>query len=562
MGEETNTLPGSSPIETHSRQSHHLVHTIMRPFTTPLVLSAAQVRFMLAMLATVALILFVRLIQLGSLQREVYNDIALIYRYLWRIQGGEWPVGFVLSAGPLYHYLIMPIVGLTGINYFGLKLASVIVSLGVLLFTSAFARRLIDHSFALLTLFVAGISSWLLIFSRLGNSQILVPLLVMAALWLVLRVVQAGRRVDVIACAVVSALGLYVYPQSFVLPGVTFATLIALRLTGQSVRWTDLYWFVLVTLPAALPFVGIVLLDPENFTSGYIGRKITTEGEAVAALVGNILRALPAFHVQGDSVFRSNPQELPHLDRISGVLFLLGLVFWLLPQRRRLSPVLLVPLLLLQVPAILVLSQPGEVPSASRTLGVAPIAYVLVASGLWWLLHLLRQWVSRRTAGVVIGVLLAVMLLLNMQRYFQVYISNLPYRNTSLGRLIAEYANMLPDDTTVYLVGQKWESRMPEEPSVRYVMRDPDQLQMLKPEELTCDHLLTLDSPAVLIWSFHENLPAPALEPCQDWLPVQLYTSDRGLPIFHAAPLRPGSSAAARPRSGRAAAYPYRILYE
>lgn len=544
MGEETNTLPGSSPIETHSRRSHQCVHTIMRPFTTPLALSAAQVRFMLAAIATVTLILFVRLVQLGSLQREVYNDIALIYRYLWRIQDGEWPVGFVLSAGPLYHYLIMPIVGLTGINYVGLKLASVIVSLGVLLFTFACARRLIDRSFALLTLFVAGISSWLLIFSRLGNSQILVPLLVMAALWLVLRIVQEHRRVDVIACAVVSALGLYVYPQSFVLPGVTFTTLVALRLTGQPVRWTDLYWFVLVTLLAALPFVGIVALDPENFTSGYIGRKINPEGGTVAALAGNTRRALLAFHVQGDIVFRSNPQELPHLDRISGVLFLLGLVFWLLPQRRRLSPVLLVPLLLLQVPAILVLGQPDEVPSASRTLGVAPIAYVLVASGLWWLLHLLRQWVSQRTTGVVIGVLLAVMLLLNMQRYFQVYISNLPYQNTPLGRLIAEYADMLPNDTTVYLVGQKWESRMPEELSVRYVMRDPDQLQTLEPEELTCEHLRTLESPAVLVWSFHESLPAPELAPCQDWLPAQLYTSDRGLPIFHAAPLRPGTAAA------------------
>src|SRR5207244_4162422 len=107
-------------------------------------------------------------------------------------------------------------------------------------------------------------------------------------------------------------------------------------------------------------------------------------------LFGNIARAVLALHVRGDDTFRSNPAGLPHLDWISGVLFLGGIVFWLRTERRRWSPVLLVPLLLLQVPSMLVLSQPEEVPSAGRTLGVAPIVYILVASGLWWLLRSIR----------------------------------------------------------------------------------------------------------------------------------------------------------------------------
>lgn len=489
-------------------------------------------------------ILFVRLVQLDTLQNEVYNDIALIYRYLWRIQAGEWPVGFVLSAGPLYHYLILPVTGLTGVTYFGLKLASVIVSLGVLLVTFALCQRLIDPVFALLAVFIAGVSSWLLIFSRLGNSQILVPLLVMCALWLTMRFVQAGRQRDLIASAVISALGLYVYPQSFVLPGVIVATLVCLRWTGLPVRWRDLAWFVLVTLLCTLPFVGLVLMDPANFTSGYIGKKINPDGNIVMVLAGNTLNALLALHVRGDAVFRSNPVHLPHLDRVSGVLFLIGLVYWLQRDRWRWSPLLLVPLLLLQMPSILVLNQPGEVPSASRTLGIAPIVYILVASGLWWLVQGLQRWGSRRSALVVAGVLLGVMLHLNMQRYFQAYIPGLPYQNTPIGQLIADYANMLPVDTQIYLVGEKWESRMPEISSVEYVLRHPKNLHTLKPEEVTCEQLKTLKQPAVLIWSFHDELPAAQLEPCRQWLPVQRYVSPRELPIFHAAPLRLESDAA------------------
>src|SRR5262249_16407667 len=158
-----------------------------------------------------------------------------------------WPTHFTLSSGPLYHYLIMPVIALTGPTYFGIKLASVLVSLGVLVATYALARRLIDERFGLLATLIAGVSSWLLLFSRLGNSQILVPLLATCALWLVLRIVEGGRA-DVVACAMVSALGLYIYPQSFILPLVIGLTLVCLRWMGMSVRWADLGRFALVTM--------------------------------------------------------------------------------------------------------------------------------------------------------------------------------------------------------------------------------------------------------------------------------------------------------------------------
>ncbi|MCG8349463.1 MAG: hypothetical protein MI924_16985, partial [Chloroflexales bacterium] len=131
---------------------------------SPWRLFAHQAWFFGLALATGALILFLRLIQLDELQAEMYNDIVILYEYLAEIRDGEWPLHFVLSAGPLYHYLIMPIVALTGMNYFGLKLASVIVSLGVLAATYGLSRRLLDDRFALLAVFIAGVSSWLLIF--------------------------------------------------------------------------------------------------------------------------------------------------------------------------------------------------------------------------------------------------------------------------------------------------------------------------------------------------------------------------------------------------------------
>ena len=171
---------------------------------------------------------------------------------------------------------------------------------------------------------------------------------------------------------------------------VVFATLLCLAWTRPGIRRSHLLLFALVSLLGAVPFLMIVARDPANFSTGYIGSKWSADANLPGVLLGNVRRGLLALHVCGDGVFRSNPVLQPHLDMLSGVLFLLGVVFWLWPGRRQWSPVLLVPFFLLQLPSMLVLSQPGEVPSASRTLGIAPIAYLLVASGLWWVVDSLR----------------------------------------------------------------------------------------------------------------------------------------------------------------------------
>ncbi len=502
------------------------------------VLSHGQIWFFVLALATAATVLFLRLFQLDQLQAEIYGDIAIVYEYIADIQAGKWPTYFSLSSGPLYHYIIMPIIALTGRSYFGMKLASVAVSLGILAATYALARRLIDDRFALLAVFIAGVSSWLLIFSRLGNSQILVPLLTTCALWLALRVAQDGRLADIVACAAVSVLGLYVYPQSFVLAPVVGLTLVCLRWTGLRVRWADLWRFALATILCVLPFALIVARDPANFFSGYIGGKLESSGDFAGTLIGNVTRTLLALHVRGDAGFRSNPAELPHLDWISGALFLGGVVFWLQPERRRWSPALFVPLVLLQVPSMLVLKELGDIPSASRTLGVAPIAYILVASGLWWLVRSVRAPLPRWLSLAVGAALLGAILLLNAQRYFQTYIGGLPYQNTPMGRIIATYLDSLPPDTQIYMVGCCWEYAMPEPKSILYTMARPDHLHLAEQDSLSCALLQSLPQPAVLIWSFHTALPAPQLEECRAWLPAQMYSSVQGRPVFYAAPLR------------------------
>jgi hypothetical protein len=167
---------------------------------------------------------------------------------------------------------------------------------------------------------------------------------------------------------------------------------------------------------------------------------------------------------------------------------------------------------------------------------VAPIAYILVASGLWWLIQYFTKIVRQRIGLVTAGALLATIFALNMQRYFVTYIGELPYHDTSIGGRIALYADSLPPDTQVYVVGCCWEGGMPELPFVQLVAMRSQNLHALDPQDLTCDQLSSLPEPAVLIWSFHDPVPAPQITSCQQWLPAQLYVSPKGLPVFYAAP--------------------------
>jgi len=292
-----------------------------------------------------------------------------------------------------------------------------------------------------------------------------------------------------------------------------------------------------VSLLWAIPFGFIVARDPANFFSGYIGGKLETGGNTFKILLGNVEHALLAFHVHGDVVFRSNPAELPHLDVISGILFLAGLAYWLW-RRWRLSPVLIIPFLLLQVPSMLVLRYPIEVPSASRTLAVAPLAYVLVASGLWWVATLFRR--IPGMARILVASTLLWILLLNTQRYFTIYAAGLPDHNTPFGRIIAEYIDGLPRDTQVLVAGCCWTmASQPEPKSILYTMKVPHQVRFIDVDQLSCATLDLFHRPLVMIWAPRNGLPSPAMRSCAARFSPSLHLHPIGGPVFRSSPVGP-----------------------
>ncbi|HRN50968.1 MAG TPA: glycosyltransferase family 39 protein [Anaerolineales bacterium] len=485
-------------------------------------------------------VLAVRFWKLESLQAEVFGDISTATIYVRDVVSGRWPFYIPLSTGPLFHYLAAPAALVMGLTYYSLKVSSVLISLGALAFTYALARRLINSTFATLATFIAGISYWLLIHSRLGNVPIVVPLLAAALAWLLVCYIQQPENRWLRWAAVVSILGLYTYPGAYMLPAALLLAMLILHFSGPRVPAADWLRVIALLILLALPYAWIVSQNAVAFTSeGYLGGKFVLSAEGIGQLAQNALKAFAAYNIRGDSISRVNIAYRPHLDAVSGVLFLLGMWFWLHQPRRREGLILLGMFALMHVPSMLVISNNHEVPSATRTVGAAPLAYVFVASGIWQLAAWLRTRASHAvTVAACLGLVLFITLL-NLVGYFGAYINGLPYQNTPIARHITDYANLLPENTQVYLVSCCWESGMPEPISIQDEMDQPENFHHIQADELSCSALdATLQGPAVIVWSYREPLPAPQLEACAERFPAQQFTSRSNLPLFHAAPVQ------------------------
>ncbi len=487
---------------------------------------------------SVVLALVMRFFRIDSIQSEMYGDIEIVQTYVINVIDGNWPWYFNLSSGPLYHYLIAPILMWLGTGYDQIKVASILVSVMILGLTYVVARRLGGRELAMITLMVAGTGSWLLLFSRLGNSQIFVPLVTVGSLLAMLYYLQTQRIGWLYASAIIAAMGLYSYPQSFVVAPVMWFTLVVLWRTGVVKHRSDLWIYATAIVVCALPFVWMYIDNPALAAGSYVTEKIEDVDNIVGRLFEVVTRGVLAYFTMGDIVFRNNPTGIPHVDMVGSVFLVIGLIVWVRnPQLRPWSPLLIVPFLLLHVPSLLVLRYPEQVPSASRSIGAAPYAYIFIAYGL----YATYQWLAQRrqvVAAVMLVVLLGVSVQQNIDRYFVRYVAGLPYGDVPIGREIVRYAEMLSPKTLIYVVGCCWRDGTPEPFFSQIQMQDRNRLRRFDPADtLTCTALKSIERPAVLIWSVDDALPNQQVEACAEEFRPVLHTNRDGVPLFYSSAL-------------------------
>ena len=382
----------------------------------------------LALLATLAVALFVRLYDLGGQPAGLWRDESRHGLQALRIWGdpGYRPIYVVEGADlpALLFYLMAPVVGLLGPEAWSARLVSALAGALTPLALYWAAGPMLGRRATLLAAALAAWASWSLSMSRWAFPATLDHLLVLTAVGLVWRCLPGGPRtkdqrprsnnsaapraepamepgdgapsssvsgrwsfLGMALAGLLGGLAVYAYHTGRVAP-LALAAVTALRLGPSPAAWRralpGLAAAALVGALTVAPLAAYILGDLEGYNRRVGSVSILDSNDPnvhspLGLLLGNLGRYALAYHVEGDGNGRHHMPAAPLLDPVAGLLMALGLA--LAVTRARSSPGLAAALALgavYLVPGVF----SGNAPHAMRSLGTLAPALMLAGAAL------------------------------------------------------------------------------------------------------------------------------------------------------------------------------------
>ncbi len=404
----------------------------------------------------VLIYLCVGLFYLDTLPAEWFGDVSISHNYTVQILAGKFPYQFTTSVGPTYHYLIAPIISILGTSYYAYKFSSLLLGMIGIICISELGREIGDEDLGILSAFVAALSFWYLVWSRLGSSpQMILPTLSSLTVLGILKYQKNKNFLMYIIGCVSSVLGLFTYPGVFLLPLVWVCLSILFVKSFKLISFSMIVIFLSLSL-----FAYVLSRDQDNFLNTYMGKKISNAATMTSLQImqktgHNALKTIGMLHFKGDEVFRWNVPYSPHLDAVSGIFFIIGLINMFNKHRRGHILYLLLPMLILPLPSIWPGHPAGEVPQAGRTFAIVPMVFILVASGIQSC-YVRFKHLSRLFAYFALTAILITISVLNLYKYFYIYPKTLPLSNISVTQPLSRVLDAQSPTTKIYIPRCCW----------------------------------------------------------------------------------------------------------
>ena len=379
---------------------------------------------LVAMLAIMLLGAFFRLDDLEGVPPEMTSDHVEKLLDAQRVKEGQYNIFFANNGGrePFQMYAMALFSNLPGqsINFTSLKLLAVIESLVSLPLFFWLGReifgerhRKLGTGVGLIMMALVAVSYWHVSITRLALRIIMTPLVTTFLLIYLSRAMRLNRRADFIKVGLILGFGLYTYQAVRMLPivivvGVALAVMLKAKSWRDVARYSlNLAVLVWIAFMVFLPLFHYSVENPEHFwlrtTGRLLGDDVITEtledgnivqrdatlqerleafNENLPVLMSNVRNVLLMYNWKGDVAWINGAPNAPAMDTFAGTLFILGLATWLVLMIRKRDPVYwLMPIMLLimLMPSALSIAYPIENPSATRTSGSLPEAYLLAA---------------------------------------------------------------------------------------------------------------------------------------------------------------------------------------
>lgn len=353
-----------------------------------------------------------------------------------------------------------------GMNFDTLKLLSVLEGLLTLPILWWMGREIVGERdrqlgniVGLILAALVAVSYWHTALSRLALRIVLTPLVTGLLMVFFTRALRHNRRSDFILSGLVLGFGLYTYQAVRMLPVVIVVGLLMVlvfKARDMRERWqyvVNLSVLVLVSLVVFVPMLGFSAQFPEHFwmrssgrlfgdaviqtqdesgnliyRSGTLQERLEAFNQNLPILSSNIRNALLMYNWKGDVAWINAAPNYPAMDTLTGALLIVGLAAWLARMIARRDVVdWLIPIMLfiMLLPSALSIAYPIENPSATRTSGTLPEAYLLAAFPLGVIAVSITHIMPRVKGAILAAGLVAVVVVgayrMNSTIYFEDY---------------------------------------------------------------------------------------------------------------------------------------------
>ncbi|MGQ9502394.1 MAG: PA14 domain-containing protein [Anaerolineae bacterium] len=479
-----------------------------------------RLRMDIWLLVILAIALFFRTYRFHSVPFGVWYDEAVAgieARLVWDDPTFR-PLFWESMNHPAHHlYLFALSLRLFGDTIWALRAVSVAFGMGTVLAAYLFGRALYGRRWGLLLAFLVATARWDVNFSRVAMNSIEVPFFAFLTLFCAVRAWRSQLQSPGWMAATGLALGLGLcFHTAFRLFAAAFSLFGGVLLILQAKRRSEIeetgsshltsHQSISRTLPgiypsalflvavwlATAPVVQFAMTHPTIFWQRTRTVAIFTNREnpdLAAALLNNIRKHALMFNYRGDPNGRHNLPGAPTLDRLSGVLFVLGLAL-AIARRDRVSRffLLLFPFGL----AGGIFSLDFEAPQSLRSIAALPAVLYFIAlslDALWSELRWSAAITRPRWSWIIAALGLGIITVENAQMYFLRQANDIAVwqsfstPETLIGMKVAElgtwpvyyFSPLLYDHPTIRFLAPERVSANGF-PSVRKIMALPDPL--------------------------------------------------------------------------------------
>jgi 4-amino-4-deoxy-L-arabinose transferase-like glycosyltransferase len=345
--------------------------------------------------------------------------------------------------------------------------------LGVFLLTTELFRNI---RAGFIGAFLTAFSYWAINFSRIGFRAIMVPFILSFAFYFLFRGLRTKKILDFLISGAIYGLGLHTYIAFRVSPLVLIVLLAGMILVHK--RFLAEYWKHIAAFAVAMFIVSApMLLDffyfhPEHYASRTTEISVlnpnVNQGHLLKTVAKTFALSLAKYNFWGDQNWRQNYPPYPILNPLTGLAFLVGLIYiivkffhllWLRIKKGVRDEKLYIYLFLLAwfftllIPEFL--ANEGN-PHALRSIGTLPAVMIIAVIPFIWIFGKLQ---SARHAIKTVSVSLLICVLIfiavfDLTKYF-VFFANNPQQHGAFDesfKNMAVYLNSLPDSVHKYVL--------------------------------------------------------------------------------------------------------------